>query len=304
MPGVDYDLTFRAKGRLVRATISGIGAALRHLSVDGVALTPGFDDRGPAPFYCGKVLAPWPNRVRDGQWRHDDRVLQLDINDPECRTALHGLLYATSYLAVAQSSSSVTLGAPIRALDGYPFDLDTTVRYQLTADGLMTTHTVRNTGTGCAPVALGAHPFLSIGGVPTDVLTVTVDGGHHVDVDGRLLPVGRTAVTGTEWDLRAGRRVADLDLDDCWAVSNASDGGSTHTLRSPDGRSVSLWADEHFGFVHVFTTREFPSGDDLITAIALEPVTAPADALNSGIGLRWLRPGEVLRASWGVRYEG
>lgn len=297
----EYGLRLQSGGRLIRGTISGTGAALRHLSVGGVDLTPGFD--GHAPFYCGKVLVPWPNRVRDGRWVHRGRTRQLDITDPEHRTALHGLLCATDYHLVARSTSEVTLGAPVRRSAGYPFDLDTTVEYRLTPDGLRTTHTVRNTGSTCAPVALGAHPFLSIGDVPTDELTLTVPGRHHIDVDDRRVPVGASPVEGTEWDLRTGRTVADLTLDDCWAVSCEANSGSTHTLRAPDGRTVSLWADERFGFLHVFVTREFPRGDRVVTAIALEPMTAPADALNSGKGIRWLRPADSLSASWAVRYD-
>lgn len=290
-------------GRVVRGAIAGVGAAVRHLSVDGIELTPGFDSRFPAPFYCGKALVPWPNRVRDGRWNHDGRTLQLEITDPEFNTALHGLLCATEYHRVAHSTSSVTLAAPIRHRDGYPFDLDTTVHYRLAAHGLIATHTIRNVGSSCAPVALGAHPFLSIGDVPVDRLTLTVNGGYHVDVDDHLVPVGVTPVDDTEWDLRTGRPVADLILDDCWAVSGDQNGGSTHTLRSPDGRTLSLWTDGQFGFLHVFITREFPRGDDLVTAIALEPMTAPPDALNSGIGMRWLAPGDCLSASWAIRYE-
>lgn len=302
-PGGDHELILRSDGRVIRGTISGVGAAVRLLSVDGVELTPGFDIGTSAPFYCGKVLVPWPNRVRDGRWKHDGATLQLDITDPEFHTALHGLLCATDYRAIARTTSSVTLGAPVRHRDGYPFDLDTTVRYQLTADGMTTTHTIRNIGARCAPVALGAHPFLSIGDVPTEKLTLTVNAGHHIDVDHQRVPVGATPVQESGWDLRSGRLAADLDLDDCWAVSREANGGSTHTLRSPDGRTVSLWADEHFGFLHVFITRRFPKGDDLITAIALEPMTAPADSLNNGIGMRWLEPDDVLSARWAISYE-
>jgi aldose 1-epimerase len=111
-------------------------------------------------------------------------------------------------------------------------------------------------------------------------------------------------VHGGYWDLRAGRLVADLDLDDAWTGLHMSDGGSTHTLSAPDGRTVSLWADEQFGYLQVFTTRRYPAGDGFSTAIAVEPMTAPADALNSGAGLRWLEPGQDWSASWSIRYRG
>ena len=301
--GIQYDLALRTRGRWVRATIAQVGAAVRQLSIGGVEVTPGLDDQDSAPFSYGTVLIPWPNRVRDGRWRHNGRTLALDITDPCHGSALHGLLRDRPYEAVARSASTVTLGAPVRQHSGYPFELDTAVTYRLVTDGLVATHTVRNVGSTCAPVAIGAHPFLAIDGAPIETLTLTVNGSHHIDVDDRRIPVGVTAVEGTDWDLRRGRVVADLELDDSWCGLTPAHGGSIHTLRAPDGRMVALWADRTFGFVHAFITREFPSRAGFATAVALEPMTAAANALNSGLGLRWLRVGDAMSASWAIRYQ-
>lgn len=301
--GEQYELTLEAAGRSVRAVITEVAAATRHLSVDGVEITAGYDDDIPPPFGSGIVLVPWPNRVRDGRWTHDGQTLQLDITEPRRGNALHGLLRNTAYRLVERSEFSVTLAAQVFPQNGYPFHLDTRVRYTLVADGMHITHTVGNVGSACAPVAIGAHPFLSIGDVPADTLTLTVSADHHIDVDDRLNPVRLTPVQGTRWDLRQGKPVAALDLDDAWSGVTVTDGGSTHWLSAPDGRTVSLWADEQFGYVQVFITREFPRRGELVTAIAIEPMTAPADAFNSGEGLRWVEPGERWSASWAIRYH-
>lgn len=303
MSGGQYELTLNRGDHTVRAVIAEAGAAIRQLSVDGVEITVGVDDRAPVPFFPGAVLVPWPNRVRDGRWVQDGRTHQLGINDTRYRSALHGLVYDTPHQVVARSASSITLGAPVDPQRGYPFHLHTEVCYRLVADGLTATHTVRNVGSDCAPVAIGAHPFLAIGDVPAESLTLTVNASHHIDVDDRLIPIGCTAVPGTAWDLRGGRLIADLDLDDAWSGVASADGVSVHTLRAPDGRTVSLWADQSFGYVHVFITREFPRGADFMTAVALEPMTAPADAFNNGVGLRWLPPARTVSASWGIGYD-
>jgi aldose 1-epimerase len=52
--------------------------------------------------------------------------------------------------------------------------------------------------------------------------------------------------------------------------------------------------------VQAFSTRQFP-GREL--AIAIEPMTAPANAFNSGAGVRWLEHGQSWSATWGVRYS-
>ena len=35
-------------------------------------------------------------------------------------------------------------------------------------------------------------------------------------------------------------------------------------------------------------------------AVAIEPMTGPANAFNSGDGLRWLGPGEQFTMRWGI----
>lgn len=296
-----YELTLDIADRSVRAIISEVAAAIRHLSVDGVELTAGYAEGSPPPFGSGIVLMPWPNRIRDGRWTYAGQTLQLDITEPARGNALHGLLCNTPYRLVERTGHSVTLRAPIFPQNGYPFTLDTAVCYTVVPDGLQVSHTVCNVGSACAPVAVGAHPFLMIGGVPTDSLTLTVSADRHIDVDDRLIPIGATPVPGTAWDLREGRLVAALDLDDAW--SGLPSGGSAHWLSAPDGRTVSLWADEQFGYVQVFITREFPGQGGLTTAVAVEPMTAPADAFNSGEGLRWVAPSESWSMSWAIRYH-
>jgi aldose 1-epimerase len=301
--GEQHELTLEAAGRSVRAVITEVAAAIRHLSVDGVELTAGYDDDISPPFGCGIVLVPWPNRVRDGRWTHEGRTLQLDITEPRRGNALHGLLRDTPYQLIERSEDAICLRAQVFPQNGYPFRLDTQVRYTLVADGMQITHTVRNVGSACAPVAVGAHPFLAIGDAPTDTLTLTVSADHHIDVDDRLNPIGVTPVEGTEWDLRKGKVVSTLTLDDAWSGLTMTDGGSTHWLSAPDGRTVSLWADDQFGYVQVFITREFPRRGELITAVAIEPMTSPADAFNSGEGLRWIEPGNCWSVSWAIRYH-
>lgn len=54
----------------------------------------------------------------------------------------------------------------------------------------------------------------------------------------------------------------------------------------------------------VDTCPDFPSADGAGLALAIEPMTAPADALNSGVGLTWLDHGETWAASWGIQPGG
>lgn len=270
--------------------------------VDGVQLTETFPATVVPPFASGTVLVPWPNRVRDGVWLLDGEVQQLDITEPARHNALHGLLRHAPYRLVEQSEDAVTLAATVFPQPGYPFLLDTSVRYQLVEGGLRVTHRLCNASERPAPAAIGTHPFFRIGDVPVGELTLTVAATTHFEVDERLNPVREHPVDGTGFDLRGGRRLADMSLDDAFGGVVVRDGVSRHRLTAPDGRWLELWQDADFGYVQVFTTPVFPKDGGHAHAVAVEPMTAPPDAFNTGQGVRWLEPDECWSPSWGVRY--
>ncbi|MCX2750315.1 aldose 1-epimerase family protein [Arthrobacter sp. MI7-26] len=303
--GEHFELTASIGGRSQRVVVTEVAASLRELDVDGVALVQDYPADAQPPWCAGWVLVPWPNRVAGGTWSYDGVAQQLDITEPENGNALHGLLTRTPYGLSALTADSVTLDAGLSPQPGYPFELATSVRYQLVEDGLLVTHRLENTGHRSAPVALGAHPFLRLGSVPTEELTLYINADTHIEVDERLNPSGVTTdVSGTRNDFRTGQVVGTVDLDDAWGdVRRDDDGSSLHYLEAPDGSQVQLFMDASFGYVQAFTTTEFATHGGMVTAVAVEPMTAPADAFNSGEGLRWLEPGEVWEASWGIWYR-
>lgn len=291
----------------VHAEIDTVAAALRELTVGGAALTEPRRDAGLPPFCNGIVLAPWPNRVRDARWMLDGQVQQLDITEPARGGALHGLLQFTDYEVLSRSDAMVTLGAFIAPQHGWPFALETDVTYALEPDGIRVTHAVRNVGTARAPYAVGTHPFLRVGATPVEQLTLTAPAATYFEVDDRLNPVAESPVTA-DVDLRSGRVVGELRLDTAYgslAHATPADGrGDSAWLEAPDGARTTLWQELGWGYLQVFTTREFPGVDGPATAVAVEPMTAPPDALNSGQGLIWLDPDAGWQGSWGLRYRG
>jgi aldose 1-epimerase len=301
------------------AVITEVAAGLRSYAVNGIDLVETFAETATPPMAAGIVLVPWPNRIRDGQWTQGGVTHQLALTEPAKRNASHGLLRFMPYRRVSGSENSVTLAATIFPQSGYPFHLDTTVEYTLTPGGLVVTHGVHNLGTDAAPYAVGAHPYLQIGGVPTGELSVEVSAATRILVDERRNPIGEEFVDGTPQDLRNGKVVGALDLDDGYADLTMTAGRVEHRLTAPDGRALILWGDENMRYVQVFTPRTFPTtvapvGSDLPDgasaaparhqAIAIEPMTAPANAFNSGAGLRWLQPGERWSVSWGISHHG
>ena len=298
--GEQFRLTRSTPHGLAEAVIVEVAASIREFRIGTVELTEPYGEFSMPPFADGIVLVPWPNRIEDGVWALDGVNQQLDITEPDKHNAIHGLLRFAPYRVVERTDGSVTLGATIFPQHGYPFLLETSVRHELTDDGMTVTHRITNESDLPAPVAIGAHPFFQLGDVPTEDLTLTVHAGTRFPVDGRLNVSSEIAVDG-DYDLRSGRKVADLNLDDAFGdVTPVNQ--VTAVLTAPDGRSVALWQDENFPYVQIFTTRKFPRGTGFVTAIAMEPMTAPANAFNSGQSLKWLNPGETWQAAWGIRY--
>jgi len=302
--GVQFALSKSTPNGDAIAVITEVAASLRVLSIGGIELTEPYGVDVVPPFCDGIVLVPWPNRVEDGRWIHEGAAQVLDITEPALHNALHGLLRDRPYRLAERTPDAVTLAATVHPTRGYPFTLDTTVRYELVDDGIQVTHGVVNVGEKRAPYAVGTHPFLRLGEVPTYELTLSLAAGTRFETDARLNPIRESCVDGTDYDLRSGRLVAGLDLDDAFGGVTPVDGVSRHRLTAPDGRFVELWQESDFAYVQVFTTRIFPKDGGLGTAIAVEPMTAPPNALNSGQGLRWLEPGESWSGSWGIRYSG
>ena len=287
----------------VSADIGTVAAVLRGLTVDGVELMPGFPADSTPPFGHGIILVPWPNRIAGGRWSLDGADQQLDLTEPDKRNAIHGLLRHTEYTVRERTDAAVTLGAVVYPQHGWPFLLDSWVRYELNPAGITVTHGVENLSAQRAPYAVGAHPFFRIGDVPVDELVLTVAAGTRFAVDAALIPTAELPVDGTDFDLRAGRRVGDVALDTAFGAVATVDGVSAW-LTAPDGRTLALLQDADWGYLQVFTTRIFPFPGGPGLAVAMEPMTAPPDALNSGDGLRWLEPGERWAGSWGIRYSG
>ncbi|MHA7210590.1 aldose 1-epimerase family protein [Arthrobacter sp. MDT1-65] len=293
-PASGTNYTLRAGS--ATAVVASLAAALRSYEYGGVELTETWGDADIPAGGGGILLAPWPNRVADGRWTLHGEEQRLDITEPSKGNAIHGLLRNTGYRAVAIGDSRVVLDAEIFPQHGYPFHLVHRATYELTEKQLTVTQELSNLSADPAPFALGAHPYLKISDVPTEELTLTLLADEVFEADDRSIPTGRAAVSG-QHDLRDGRRIGDIRFDSAFTGLALVDGRHEHVLSAPDGRRVTLWADAAFAYAHVYISTIYPG---VSRAVAIEPMTAPADAFNSGEGLQWLAPGASFSARWGI----
>lgn len=287
-----------------RAVVTESGATLRHLVHDGRPLVDGFGADEMSAGGRGQLLVPWPNRVRDGRYTFGGQDLQLPLTEPSRHNASHGLVRWGAWTLAERAADSVSLTYRLLAQTGWPWTFDIGVTYVLAADGLTVTLTATNLAPEPAPYAAGAHPYLAVGPGPVDGLELTLPATRRYLTDDRLIPVGDESTVGTALDFRGGRRLGDTRLDHCFTdLERDSAGRATTTLRDPgSGEGVGLWVDEAWTCLQLFTGDGVPQ--TARRSLAVEPMTAPPDALNSGTGLVVLGPGETHAGSWGIQALG
>ncbi len=281
------------------AVVTEVGATLRHYSVDERPVLDGFAADEVAGGGRGQQLIPWPNRIRDGRYRFAGRTQQLALTEPSAGNAIHGLARWANWRPVDVDAARVELALTVHPQPGWPGTIEAGVAVELTAGGLQVTTTVRNAGSTAVPFGAGSHPYLTVGTERVDQARLRIPSGRCALPDDRGIPVSSRPVEGTPYDFRSPRAIGDLVLDTAYAdPARDEDGRWRVTLEGPD-RTVTLWADESYPWLQVFTGDTLPPGRAR-AGLAVEPMTCGPDAFNTGDDLLVLEPGDRHSGTWGI----
>lgn len=292
----------RIAGHGYEADIASVGASLRALTFDGRDLVVPFDADEVRPAYRGATLAPWPNRIVDGRYRFAGVEHQLALTEPTRAQALHGLLAWVEFEDRLVLDDRVALAAVIEPQTGYPFRIEVEVEYRIDAEGLRQTVTARNIGADAAPWGTGPHPYLVAGPGRVDDWTLTLPASEVLTVTpDRLSPVAVEPVTEhPEWDFRDARPIGDVFIDHAFTELARTDGIAEVQLVTDAGTGVGIAWDEGCPWVQVHTADTPAVAATHRLGLAVEPMTCPPDAFNSGVDLVTLEPGATHAASWRI----
>jgi aldose 1-epimerase len=280
-----------------------VGGALRTLDHDGAPLLDGYPAGEMASGGRGQPLIPWPNRLADGRYRFGGREIEAPINERATGSAIHGLTRWVSWRVAEREPSRCAMHLTLRPQPAYPFHVDLRIEYALDDAGLGVTLRAANAGDEDLPFGAGFHPYLALGTRTIDELAARVPAAAWLPTDGRGIPTGERRAVAGDLDLRGGPALGGRVLDHCFTDLERDAGGLARVrLAGPGGRAATLWLDDAFGYVMVFTGDTL-APDRRRRGLAVEPMTCAPDAFNSGDGLRVLRPGESLAGRWGIAYE-
>ncbi|MBI9101222.1 MAG: aldose 1-epimerase [Spirochaetales bacterium] len=252
------------------------------------------------PWFRGRFLFPFNDRIPGGLYSFEGRQYCLPINEPETGDAIHGSIYnkpvqnlkTEIVTGMKNGTGKSEFSAVIRwdieggPGEGYPFKPVLSVKLLFSGDSLTLSFTVRNRGETPLPFSLGWHPYFNLtpadargGGV--DHLMLSIPAGRYIEVDRKLLPTGKLfPLAGGEYDFSHSRRIGRGALDLGFSMLDGD-----VILSDGERRLVVRQGKKSFPYLQAF----IPPGRG---SIALEPVSAGTNAFNRpNLGLNTLKPG-------------
>ncbi len=268
--------------------IDSLGARITKLSHAGSELMkPAKPD---LQGYNGMVLAPWPNRIPDGKYSFQGIAHELEINEPDRNNALHGFVFQREFELIEKTEKQITLSCNLFLTEGYPFKVKLILTYLLTDEGFQCDVLATNNSELDAPFGVAFHPYFNV----TDETTIALPAKKRILTDQQMIPIG------TETNQLHNFRFSDVDLDDCFFDLNRNERIAETSIESTN-QNLTLWQDQAFDFIMVYTTNEFDSVNGPEQAIAIEAQSCEANAFNTNPP--FLRPEESFKGSWGVQVQ-
>lgn len=268
------------------ARIVTVGAGLAGLRYHGHELVVPHGVGECPPGYLGKVLMPWPNRIAGGSYTWEGTSYDLPVDEPTFGTSLHGFVAFQEWEIAEATVSSVILTTLIAPRYSYPWTLLASARYSLDAQrGLTVKLSATNIGEGTAPYGVGFHPYLAVDDTRADELELTNPASIIYEANASMIPVAAHDVASFGLDFRSPTLIGGSRLDHAFA--GLPEGTWTVTLRNPDsGVGVSLSSDARW--LQVYSADYIGR-----VGVAVEPMSCPPNAFNSGTDVVALGEGET-----------
>lgn len=246
--------------------------------------------------YRGVLLAPFPNRIKKGQYTFNEKNYQLPINRVEENNALHGFLYNQPFKLIENKiegdiATLVLQNKYDQNAEGYPFKFNTVVSYVWNAPyELEVKTTLINKGDFTMPLGLGWHPYFQF---PQSInnIALHINTTKQFKVDQYLIPTLKTEPYSS---FIQHKKIAQTSFDDCFALNDANNMHTTELIDNDNNIAIAIkQSTKTFKYLQVYTP---PNRD----CIAIEPMTCIPDSFNNQLGLIKLKPTESYSCSYNI----
>jgi galactose mutarotase-like enzyme len=238
------------------------------------------------------IVHPWANRLGSRSYRAGRRTVTLegialptDGRDLPIHGNLFGAPFQVEHLDARHLRASFDYGADAGRRRAFPFPHILTIDVALHDARMRVVTSVAPTSRAAVPISFGWHPYFRLPATPRREWSLRLPAGWELELDHRMLPTGgRRRVPARTSALGA------TALDHHFALGTDRRfvlAGTTQRLTVTFGRA--------YPFAQVFAPARRPF-------VAIEPMTAPIDALRSGSPAQ-CRPGERFHARFEVEVE-
>jgi aldose 1-epimerase len=273
-----------------------LGASLQHRGEELLGRVEHMASFAQSGRTCGiPLLHPWANRLDAMRYRAAGKEVLLDtatsIGHDDKGLPMHGIPWPRlTWQVMDEDDSSLNPRldwASDERLAVFPFPHRVEMNIVLRFDTLSVETILRADESSAVPVSFGFHPYVRLPGLPRGEWQVNLPAMTRLLLDERSIPTGEEAPVPA-FDAKLGDRA----FDDGFSLLDA------HALFSivGNGRRITVEFVEGYPYAQVFAPRDKDY-------IAIEPMTAPANALVSGRGLRLIEPGGLFRATFRVNVQ-
>jgi aldose 1-epimerase len=274
-----------------------LGASLRH---KGVEILRRVEDLEAAAIRGSSVgiplLYPWANRLAEPRYRVLGQKVVLDESSPllhfdEHGLPMHGVPWPLLRWVVSEKRQDFMaaqldwFSSDLLAL--FPFRHRVELAVTLRPDGLTLETTVVASSAGPVPVSFGFHPYFGFAEPSRANWHLQLPAMRKLSLDGRGIPTGDEEPFGG-----FNAKLGGNNFDDGFALMDEQTTFSA--IGATCKVSVELLAGYRYAQVFAPKDKDY---------IALEPMTAPANALTGGRGLRFVPPGERFRAVFRIHID-
>ena len=276
-------------GRAVYTPLAG--ASLRSLAIwtdeeELELLTGGigpFDPRELPPGMGCFIMAPWPNRIRDGLFDHEGRKYFLPVNAPP--HAIHGTVAKSPFRVDSASPLSARFSTGLGT--DWPFEGALTIDVALEGASLVQTMEIVAADESF-PAGFGWHPWFKRNlGSEDATIQAQVEARWKLDLN--MTPTGQTAQPTGVLDLTIPSTPEVGSLDDCFRIRSESE-----TLLTWPEIELSITSSPELSHLQVYTPAE---------SFCIEPQTCAVNAFQlaargiADTGIAIVEPGRPLKAT-------
>jgi len=128
-------------------------------------------------------LVPFSNRIKNGRFSWQDKLVQLPLNHPPEKHALHGFGWQSAWQVASQTNEKVVLNYN-NSCDAWPYDFEAQQTISLLEYGLEIKLEIINLSEETMPCGAGFHPYFT----KTPKVMVAADISKMWAVDDECLP--------------------------------------------------------------------------------------------------------------------